>query len=58
MIRLKEEDITDKFTPIHIGLQSKYQQGKIESQPTHFTMTLGNDGFDKVKYYRLDLATQ
>jgi hypothetical protein len=52
MKRINETDITSDYTPIRMGLQSKYQQGKIENQPTHYTMTLGENGFDKVKYYK------
>jgi hypothetical protein len=58
MKRINETDITSDYTPIHMGLQSKYQQGKIENQPTHYTMTLGDNGFDKVRYYRLNLDTR
>jgi hypothetical protein len=57
MERINETDITSDYVPIYMGLQSKYQQGKIQNQPTHYTMTPGENGFDKVKYYRLDLAT-
>ena len=55
MKRINETDITSDYVPIHMGLQSKYQQGKIENQPTHYTMTLGDNGFDKVKYYRKNI---
>jgi hypothetical protein len=58
MERINETDITSDYVLIHMGLQSKYQQGKIQNHPTHYTMTPGENGFDKVKYYRLDLATQ
>jgi hypothetical protein len=58
MIKLLEEDIDKNYVQVHMGLQSKYQQSQSKNQPTHFTMTLGENGFDKVKYYRLDLDTQ
>ena len=58
MQKINETEITSDYTPIYMGLQSKYQQGKIKNQPTHYTMTPGDDGFDEVRYYRLDLVTR
>jgi hypothetical protein len=58
MIKLLEEDIDKNYVQVHMGLQSKYQQSQSKNQPTHFTMTLGENGFDKVKYYRIKLDTQ
>jgi hypothetical protein len=58
MIKLLEEDIGENYVQVHMGLQSKYQQSHSKNQPTHFTMTLGENGFDKVKYYRINLDTQ
>jgi hypothetical protein len=58
MIKLLEEDIDKNYVQVHMGLQSKYHQPQSKNQPTHFTMTLGENGFDKVKYYRIKLDTQ
>lgn len=58
MKRINETDITSDYVPIHMSLQSKYQQSQPKNQPTHYTMTPGENGFDKVRYYRLDLVTQ
>ena len=55
MKRINEIDITSGYTQVHMGLQSKYQQGKMENQPTHYTMTIGDNGFDKVRYYRKNI---
>ena len=58
MIKLLGEDIDKNYVQVYMGLQSKYQQSHSKNQPTHFTMTLGENGFDKVKYYRIKLDTQ
>jgi hypothetical protein len=56
MIKLLEEDIGENYIQVHMGLQSKYHQSQSKNHPTHFTMILGENGFDKIKYYRIKLA--
>ena len=56
MVKLLEKDIDENYVQVHMGLQSKYQQSQPKNQPTHYTMTLGENGFDVVKYYRIKLA--
>jgi len=55
MIRLLEEDVDEKYINIKMGVLGIYQHSQSKNQPTHYTMTLGDNGFDKVKYYILDL---
>jgi hypothetical protein len=55
MIKLLGEDIDKNYVQVYMGLQSKYQQSHSKNHPTHFTMILGENGFDKVKYYRKKL---
>jgi len=58
MIRIKEKDINENYSPLTIGGMSYYELSKSKCLPTHFTRTMGENGFDKIKYYRLDLDTQ
>lgn len=58
MVKISESDIDENYTPVYMGLQSKYQQSQLKNQPTHYIMTLGENGFDKVRYYRFNLVTQ
>ena len=55
MIRLLEKDVDEKYINIKMGVLGIYQHSQSKNQPTHYTMTLGDNGFDKVKYYILDL---
>tara|TARA_R110000803_G_scaffold129962_1_gene197345 strand:+ start:524 stop:700 length:177 start_codon:yes stop_codon:yes gene_type:complete len=57
MVKILETDIDKNYTRVQMGLQTEYQQSQPKNQPTHYTMTPGEDGFDTVKYYRLDWVT-
>jgi len=57
MEKITEKEVGVGFVRVYLNKLSKHQYGNEKYLPTHYTMTPGENGFDKVKYYRLDLAT-
>lgn len=55
MVRIKEKEIDSNYKRAYMNGLSYYKSKK--NTPTHFTLTPGKDGFENVKYYRLDLIT-
>jgi len=52
MIRIKEDEITEELDEIKVGTLSDYQMKDPKNLPTHFSLTLQENGFDKVRYYK------
>ena len=55
MEKITEKEVGVGFVRVYLNKLSKHQYGNEKYLPTHYTMTPGENGFDKVKYYRLDL---
>jgi len=54
MEKITEEEVDGVFERVYMNVLSKHHQSTDKYQPTHYTRTLSNGGFDKVKYYRLN----
>ena len=55
--RIEKEKLDSSFEEVKMSLLSTYEKKDLKNHPTHFTMTLGENGFDKIKYYRKKLVT-
>lgn len=53
LIRLVERVDTEKYEPYYGSEFTNQQKSLRKNQPTHFSLTLQEDGFDKVRYYRI-----
>ena len=52
MIRINEEEVDSSFEEVRIGSLSDYLRKDPRNLPTHFSLTLQKNGFDKVRYYK------
>ena len=55
MKRLDPPIDEDKYKKLDLTGMSEYDRNKRSNNPTHFTMILKNNGFDKVTYYKENL---
>ena len=55
MKRLDPPIDEDKYKKLDLTGMSEYDRNKRSNNPTHFTMILENNGFDKVTYYKENL---
>ena len=53
MIRINNKDYDlDRFEKIEMSSLTNYQRNNPNYQPTHFSLTKQDNGYDKVTYYR------
>ena len=49
------EKVNSSFEEVRLGSLSDYQKKDPANLPTHFTLELQENGYDKVKYFRKKL---
>lgn len=58
MVKITEGEVDKTYMRVYLNQLNSYQSKNPNNLPTHYTMTQGDNGFDQVKYYRLNLDTR
>jgi len=52
MEKIDRNLIDDSFEKVYLNNLNDYQKSNPNYQPTHYSLTLQKNGFDKVEYFR------